>query len=202
MHKYEAEGRDGGGGSFLNRDDWLEVAVYLTHTGIINEAGIAMQDTIGNYAYRFICMPIAAKCTLALLCSESIQTEELADFLNFQMAQRDFFKCLEAVPDIENEANANQSLMEWLYCERVSADHSVVRTYQRDPGGERGGTGGMPSYCWNSRARFVQSECTRRRRLQRQARAHAIHSIQGLRPGPHRQERRSREEALRPVSAL
>ena len=64
--------------------------MFLTHTGIVNEAGITMENTVGKYAYRFICIPLEHDCTLALLCSDSLQFEDISEFINFEMSQKDF----------------------------------------------------------------------------------------------------------------
>lgn len=84
MHRHSPKMENMDEKSLQDRDSWLEVPVYLTHTGIINEVGQAMKNSIGSFAYRFICIPITMKCTLALLCSESIQVEEVMAYLKFQ----------------------------------------------------------------------------------------------------------------------
>lgn len=101
--------------SALNPSQHFETAVYLTHTGIINEQGFVMQNTVGVYAYRFICLNIHEKCTIALLCSDSIYIEEVKEFLDFRMAQHDFFSGLQQAPDIELESKLDLSLQEWLF---------------------------------------------------------------------------------------
>jgi hypothetical protein len=46
--------------------------VYLANTGIVNEAGIAMLNTAGKFAYNFMIVPLDSDFTLALLCNESL----------------------------------------------------------------------------------------------------------------------------------
>ena len=57
----------------------------MTHTGIVNEAGITMENTVGKYAYRFICIPLDQDLTLALLCSDSLLIEDISEFINFEL---------------------------------------------------------------------------------------------------------------------
>lgn len=67
-----------------------EQSVFLTHTGIVNEAGVAMENTIGKFAYNFVCIPMENDKTLTLLCSDSLQIEEVNDFVQFWVSQNGF----------------------------------------------------------------------------------------------------------------
>lgn len=79
--------------------------MYLTHTGIVNEAGIAMDNTVGKYSYRFVCIPLDQNCTLTVLCSEFLVVEDLVEYINYEMSQCDFLKKLEEKPAIEKAEN-------------------------------------------------------------------------------------------------
>ena len=68
-----------------------EQSVFLTHTGITNEAGVVMEETIGKFAYNFVCIPLDENITLALLCSDSLQIEEIQEYVDFWSSQNGTF---------------------------------------------------------------------------------------------------------------
>ena len=79
----------------------FESPVYMTNSGIVNEAGIAMENTIGKYAYRYIILPIDKNISVVWLCSESFQVEELKEYVKFYQQSNDFAKKLEDNSAIE-----------------------------------------------------------------------------------------------------
>lgn len=66
----------------------------------MNEAGVAMENTIGKFAYNFVCIPIENK-TLTLLCSDSLQIDEVDDFVKFWISQNGF------LPDLQEPFGMN-----------------------------------------------------------------------------------------------
>ena len=64
---------------------FYETSIYLTHTGLVNDAGVEMPDTIGRYAYRFVCFNVSQDVHMVVLCSDSLEVEKLQEFVNYQL---------------------------------------------------------------------------------------------------------------------
>ena len=110
-----------------------ETPVYLTHTGIINETGKLMAGTIGKYAYNFVCLPLDQKNTLCLLCNDSLQIEQVMQFVNEEISRNDFLLKVEKKPAIELPENHHESIAEWIL---IGAGDSSLRSftaYQAQP---------------------------------------------------------------------
>jgi hypothetical protein len=68
----------------------FETPVYLTHTQIVNEAGIHISNTAGKYAFNFMVLRLSKETTLVLLCTDSLQVEDVNDFVTFYLEGNNF----------------------------------------------------------------------------------------------------------------
>ena len=109
-------------------DQKHEQSVFLTHTGITNEAGVVMQETIGRFAYNFVCIPVENELSLALLCSDSLQIEELSEFVDFWFSNNGEFDQF-THPEAPSPALKKANLSEWLL---INKPQNQMRHYNAD----------------------------------------------------------------------
>lgn len=76
-----------------------------------------MQDTIGRYAYRQVFIPLEIDLCLVLLCSDSLQVEEVVEFIDFKLKKEgdNFTDKLKAGPAINKKENLHWQLNSWLF---------------------------------------------------------------------------------------
>ena len=55
-----------------------ESKVYLTATGVINEAGVTMANTVGRHDYRLIKIELDERFSIVVLCSDALIIEEFS----------------------------------------------------------------------------------------------------------------------------
>lgn len=69
---------------------------YLTHTGLVNEAGIQMTETIGRYPYRFVVVNLSEteNIDMVVLCNDSLEAEKLNEFITYQLNKDNFISKL------------------------------------------------------------------------------------------------------------
>jgi hypothetical protein len=60
-----------------------ESKVYLTVTGVINEAGVTMTNTVGRHDYRLIKIELDDRFSIVVLCNEALIIEEFSAQINF-----------------------------------------------------------------------------------------------------------------------
>ena len=85
-----------------------------------------MENTIGRYAYNLVFIPMQNECTLALVCSDSLQVDEVKEFVEFQLKQNDFTQTFQGPSAIDSDAP--KSMTEWMH---VNEEHRSIQTYQR-----------------------------------------------------------------------
>lgn len=85
-----------------------------------------MEGTIARFAYRYIIIPLDQNCSFCVLCSDSLQLEELQEFINFEISKNDFLLKLNEDPAIENYQNSPKNLVEWML---ISENNNSLRKY-------------------------------------------------------------------------
>ena len=84
-----------------------ESKVYLTATGVINEAGVTMANTVGRHDYRLIKIELDERFSIVVLCSDAWIIEEFSAQVNFLFQSKNY---LELPPEVQLP-----NIDEWMY---------------------------------------------------------------------------------------